>query len=139
MEEVKKKFNWKANIISFCIGIGIGIVTFLIYFFTGTLHLTRAVNGVTVAMAVVACSAALVTVSYYGAFDTFAFGFRQLGTMMFNRHDPGNKITFSDYKDKKRELRKNSSKYFIGMFVSSGVFVIAVIILRIIHAAVIGF
>lgn len=124
----------KPNLISFAIGVAVGGITFSIFYFLGELNLIRAVDGASLAFAVVLCVGVLIMLSSFGAFDTFAFGFKQLGTMMFNRHDPRNEQTFVDYKKGRRDARNRSTRYYIGLFIASGVWLIAMVVLRILTA-----
>lgn len=71
-------------------------------------------------------------VSHLGAFDTFAFGFKQLGSMFFAKN-PRRDGTYADYKQNKADKRAASSYNFVAVILAGLFMLISVGILEIIY------
>ena len=97
-------------------------------------NIVSAVNGAALAFVVLLFFGLLMLVTHLGAFDSFSFGFRQLGTMIFSK-DPRREGTFADYREAKRVKRDNSSFSFFSMMAGSLVYGILLIVLEIIYHA----
>ena len=85
-------------------------------------------------MVVIFSIAILIILSRFGAFDTFAYGFKQLGAMMFSKN-PAKYDDMIDYRNKKNEERKSKPKYYFAMLIVGVIFLIATIVLQIIFNA----
>ena len=68
----------------------------------------------------------------FGVFDIFAFGFKQLGSMLFAKN-PIRDGNFVDYKQEKAEKRSDSSYGFVAVVAAGLVFAIALVILDIVY------
>lgn len=115
--------------ITFVIGIGI----FLLFYFLKGQGLTAAIDGTAFAAIILGGVALLMLVANYGAFDGFAFGFKQL-SYKFKR-TIGELPQYHEYIEEKNTKRKASPKLFIPILIVAGVFLIALAILEIIYAA----
>ena len=96
-----------------------------------------AVNGSTLTTIVLFSATILSILARLGAFDTFAYGFLQLGHAMFSKN-PRKYNSMSDYKQAKYDARKEKRNYYIPMLIVTGLFAIAVIVLEIIYHTMIG-
>ena len=131
-----KKY-WKTNLITFIIAVIIGVSIFCLVFFLRGKNITAAVDGSAVASISVLFLGLLMLVNHLGAFDTFAFGFKQLGSMLFAK-DARRDGDYHDYKERKAEKRSNSSYNFM-MFILAGLIMsISILVLEIIYHAQIG-
>jgi len=74
----------------------------------------------------------LILVTKLGAFDTFAYGFRQLGTSIFSAK-PNAYNSMADYKMAKYEIRSKKKPTFLAMMAVGMLFIIACIVLEIIY------
>lgn len=123
---------WKTNLITFIIALLIGATIFtLMYNFQGK-NIISAVNGSAVAFVVVLFLGLLALVHHLGAFDSFVFGFKQLGSMIFARNARRDG-TYVDYRDEKKTKRDNSSFNFFAFIAASLIFGILLIVLEIIY------
>lgn len=130
-EKARKKELLIADLITAAIALIIGVFVFLLYFFLKGMKLIDAVDGATLAGAIVFGVAILMLLAKLGAFDTFAYGFKQLGSMMFTK-TPSKYNDMATYKKEKMEARKKSGNYYIPVLIISGLFFVAVLILYII-------
>ena len=123
---------WKINLLVFLISLIVETAIFLLFFFLRGKTLTEAINGTAVGGVTVFFLGLLALVAHLGAFDTFAFGFKQLGGMLFSK-DPRKAGTYSDYREEKRIKRDNSTYSFMAMLIAGLIFFIAAGILEIIY------
>lgn len=123
---------WKTNLIVFFVSLITGGGIFCLFFFLGERTLLTAVNGATLGSVVVLLIGLLLLMSYLGAFDTFAFGFKQLGSMMFSK-DPRKEGTYQEYRENKIEKRKSSSYYPVVIIIAGLLLSISIIVLEIIY------
>lgn len=134
---VQIKKHWKTNLLTFIISIVVGVGIFCLIFFLRNMALVDAVNGAAVGSLSVLLFGLLMWVSHLGAFDTFVFGFKQLGSMFFAK-DARRDGNYADYKQNKAESRANSSYNFVAV-IAAGLFLsIALIVLEIIYHASLG-
>ena len=128
----KKRQIIIADLITGGIALAVGALIFLLYFFLNVegRTLKTACNGCALAAGVLICAGFLVWLNRLGAFDTFAYGFIQLGTMMFGKN-PIKRDSLSDYKENRREKRKDKSKYYFVIMIAGGLFLIALAVLEI--------
>ena len=129
-EQVKK--YWLVNLITFIVSLAVGAVIFCIMFFFRDRTLLAAVDGISVAAFSVLFMGLLFWMAHLGAFDLFAFGFKQLGSMLFAR-DARRDGTFVEYRDNKVEKRRESSYNFIAVIVAGLLLCIALIVLDIVY------
>ena len=129
---IQLRRHWLYNLITLFISLAIGAGIFLLYFFLRNRAFIDAVNGMTIGAMVVSLSGVLAWLSFLGAFDTFAFGFKQLGSMLFAK-DARRDGSYSDYRDSKREKRNNSTYNFIAIIAAGLILLIAVLVLEIIY------
>lgn len=134
-ENIKK--NFKLYLIAFIVSLLIGAAIFCISFFSQAMTIIAACNGTILAFAILLGLALLITVARFGAFDTFAYGFKQLGSSIFGR-SPKKYDDLVMYKNVKVEERKTKSNYQYIMMFASLLFLIANIVLEIIYHTIIG-
>ena len=122
---------WLVNLITFLISMVVGAIIFLLFFFLRNRSFMDALNGVSIASMVILFFGLLAWMGHLGAFDTFAFGFKQLGSMMFAK-DARRDGSYSDYRDNKREKRQSSSYNFLSIIAAGLTLLIVVLVLEII-------
>ena len=125
------------NLIVVGVSFAVGAIIFVIYYFAMGAHLIDAVNGAAVSFIVLFAGAILSLLARFGAFDTFAYGFLQLGTAMFS-HNPRKYNSMADYKQAKYDARKEKFKAYIPILITSGLFAIALLVLEIVYHSHIG-
>ena len=91
-----------------------------------------AVDAAAIAAITVLFFGLLVWMAHLGAFDTFAFGFKQLGSMLFAKN-PRKDGAYADYRDQKTEKRQNSSYNFVAIIAAGILLCIALLVLDIIY------
>ena len=128
-QQVKK--YWLINLITLAISLVIGGAIFCLAFFLKERNIVSAVNAAAISSVSILCIGLLLWMSHLGAFDTFAFGFKQLGTSMFGKK--GNETKdFAGYKEQNRIKREEQPKIFLPILIAGLVFLLAMIVLRII-------
>lgn len=131
-EQFKK--YWLVNLITFFISLVVGAGLFCLMFFLRGQTIIAAVDGVALAAVSVLFLGLLFWMAHLGAFDTFAFGFKQLGSMMFAK-DPRKDGTYDEYRERKIETRYNSSFNFIAIIFAGLLLCVALIVLEIVYHA----
>lgn len=126
-----KKY-WLINLITFLISIVVGVGIFCLIFFLRNQTIIAAVDGAAIGSVVVLFLGLLMWVAHLGAFDTFAFGFKQLGSMLFAK-DARRDGTFQEYKENKATKRDNSSYNFVMVILAGLLLSISIIVLEIIY------
>ena len=126
-----KKY-WLINLITFLISIVVGVGIFCLIFFLRNQTIVAAVDGAAIGSVVVLFLGLLMWVAHLGAFDTFAFGFKQLGSMLFAK-DARRDGTFQEYKENKTTKRDNSSYNFVMVILAGLLLSISIIVLEIIY------
>ena len=138
MEEKEKKvINWKVYIITAIIALAIGTGIFCLYFFLNHSTIVAACNASILAGVSLVGIGALIVLTRLGAFDTFAYGFMQLGTAMFGRQ-PKKYNDMVEYKQAKYEERKEKSNYYYIIMGVGFLFLVATLVLEIIYHSQIG-
>ena len=99
--QIKK--HWKINLIVFIVSLLVGFGIFSLIFFLRNKTIVAAVDGAAIGSTVVLFFGLLMLVAHLGAFDTFAFGFKQLGSMLFAK-DARRDGTYQEYKKNKCTL-----------------------------------
>ena len=122
----------KTYIVTFIVSIVFGIGVFCLYFFLNGYYVLTALNGVSIAAVALVGMAGLAWVNSQGAFDTLAYGFKQMFTSFFSRK-PNKYNDMYSYKQAKIEKRESSPKSFIAMLFAAIIFVVAIIVLEIIY------
>ena len=131
---IQIKKYWKINLLTFIISIVVGVGIFCLIFFLRNMTLLSAVDGSAIGGVSVLLVGLLMWVSHLGAFDTFVFGFKQLGSMFFAK-DARRDGNYADYKQNKAEARANSSYNFVAVIAAGLLLLIAVAVLEIIYHA----
>ena len=126
-----KKY-WVINLITFLISIILGVGIFCLIFFLRNQTIVAAVDGAAIGSVIVLFLGLLMWVAHLGAFDTFAFGFKQLGSMLFAK-DARRDGTFQEYKENKAIKRDNSSYNFVMVILAGLLLSISIIVLEIIY------
>lgn len=138
MEENKKKsIDWKIYIIAAIIALAIGAGIFCLYFFLNNMTIIAACNASIVAGVSLVGLGALIILARLGTFDTFAYGFMQLGSSMFGRQ-PKKYNDMIEYKQAKYDERKEKSKYYFAIMIVGALFFIATLVLEIIYHSQLG-
>lgn len=130
LKQIKK--YWKVNLITLAISLAIGGGIFCLAFFLSERNIVSAVNASAISSISVLCIGLLLWMAHLGAFDTFAFGFKQLGSMLFAK-DARRDGKYQDYRQEKIQKRTNSSYNFIAVIVAGLLILISLIILEIIY------
>ena len=127
-EQIKK--YWLANLITFVICLLIGGGIFCLFFFLRNQTIVDAVDGAAVATVSILFLGLLFLMAHLGAFDTFAFGFKQLGSMLFAKDARRNELSISFLKK-----RNNSSYLFVSVIFAGLILAVALLVLEIIYSA----
>ena len=126
-----KKYR-KSYIVTFFVSLGLGIGIFCLYFFLNGYYVLTALNGVSIAAISLVGMAALLWVHSQGAFDTFAYGFKQMFTSFFAKNANKYNDMYS-YKQAKIEKREHSPRIYFAMLFAAVFFVLAIIALEIVY------
>ena len=129
-QQIKK--YWKINLITFAISLIVGGGIFCLVFFLKSRNIVSALDAAAISSVSVLCLGLLLWVHHLGAFDTFAFGFKQLGTMLFSK-EPRKSGKYQDYRAQKIEKRNNSSYNFVSVIAAGLLLSISIIVLEIIY------
>lgn len=129
MESKWKKIKpfFIVSIISLIIGVGI----FCLVFFLKNKTLVDACNAASLAGIILIFLGLIALVNHLGAFDTISFGFRQMGASMFAK-DPRSAGTFTEYKERKNELRAARKPTFLVLICVGFLFILIYVVLQII-------
>ena len=122
---------------TFIISIVVGITVFLLLFFLGPnqISMIGALDGSTIAALALLGIGGLAFIANQGMFDSFSYGFGQLGSAIFAKK--ANKYNdYQGYLEKKRAIRASSPKYFMAILFASIPYLIATLILFIISKVV---
>ncbi len=128
--QVKK--YWLINLITLLISLIVGGAIFCLMFFLRDKTIVAAVDGSALATVIVLFLGLLLWMHHLGAFDTFAFGFKQLGSMLFAK-EPRRDGKYQEYREQKRIKRANSSYNFLAIIVAGLLLSISLIILEVIY------
>ena len=128
-EERRKKII--ADIITGVVFLVLSAAIFCLYFFLMGKQLMHAVNGVALTGIIIISIGLLALVARLGAFDTFVFGFKQLGHSMFGKN-PNQLGSLADYKEEVNKKRKAKGLYFIPILVVGALYILALIPLEIV-------
>ena len=130
LQQIKK--YWLINLITLLVSLLIGGAIFCLVFFLKDQKIVAAVDAAAISSVSVLCIGLLLFMAHLGAFDTFAFGFKQLGSMLFAK-DARRDGQYQDYRKEKILKRTNSSYNFLAVILAGLLLLIAVIILEIIY------
>ena len=133
----KKKFTKTyviTSIVSFVVSAG--IFCMIVFWFKGPLPETgtyafykQLSDGASVTGIIVFSVGALSWVGKQGFFDFASFGFKQLGTMLFNKKAK-TQYTYEEYLVNKQEGRKDTSNFFIPIMIVGFMFLLAAVIIN---------
>ncbi len=124
-------FKAKKYVITLIFSIVFGGAVFCLYFFLKNQSLKDAIDACSISAVALLGGGLLVVITRLGAFDTFAFGFKQALTSMFNK-DPNAFNSLADYKLQKYEQRKIKKPTYLMLFLAAILFIIAIVVLEII-------
>ena len=130
-EKEQKRKMLIGDIITGAIAFVVGVVIFLLMFFLNDSNLVDAINGCSIAGVSLIGGGLLALLARLGAFDTFAYGFLQLGHSMFSK-EPNKYKDYVEYREVKEEKRKQKGKYFVPILIAGALFLVALIPLEII-------
>ena len=135
MKNILKR-DYKEILITAGVSLFVGALIFCLMFFLNAHTLTQAINSSALAGIVLFGVAMLLFLGRLGAFDIFAFGFKQVANITFSKKVK-TKYTYIEYRDEKNTKRAKASHYYLGMLFVALLFIIAVVVLEIIyHTAV---
>lgn len=141
MEDRAKKIKRiKDYIITLVISLVVGGIIFLIYFFInqgGLGAIAAGCNASILSTIVLVSSGILVWLSRMGAFDTFAYGFKQLGSSIFGKN-PTKYNNMVEYKQAKIEKRADKTNFYLFIILAGFIFGVVTVILEIIYHTIIG-
>ena len=134
---MKKAFNqikkyWLINLVTFLIAIVVGVAIFCLIFFLRNQTIIAAGDGAAIGSMVVIFLGLLMWVAHLGAFDTFAYGFKQMFTSFFAKNANKYNDMYS-YKQAKIEKREHSPRIYFAMLFAAVFFVLAIIVLEIVY------
>lgn len=119
------------NLITLGIALIIFVAIFLSIYFAQTRDLIAAINGVTIGGISLLAVGMLMWLGHAGAFDIFAFGFKQLASMFFAK-DPRKDGQYHDYREQLIVKRADASYNFLVMIAVGLLAFLAVIVLEIV-------
>lgn len=119
----KKKFT-KTYVITSIISavIGFGIFSIFVFAFKNPIS-----DGFLGAGVILMSAGALCWIAHEGFFDFASYGFKQLGSMIFSK-EANQHNSYEEYQVQKREIRKDSSKYFVVIMIVGLLYFVGVII-----------
>ena len=127
-----RKFKYlKTYLITGLIFLVVGIAIFLAFFFLKGQGVTGAIDGTTFAAIILGGIGVLMLCGHFGAFDGFAFGFKQLSYKF--KKVIAELPQYHEYIAQKSEKRSNSPRFFIPVLIVSVIFLVAFLILEIIY------
>ena len=129
---IQFKKHWLTNLITFFISIVVGGIIFCALFFSRPIDMISAINSATLGSLSVLAMGLLMMVAHFGFFDIFAFGFKQMFTMIFAKN-PNGAGQFHEYREKQTEKRDSSSYNFITVIAAGLLLSISIIVLEIIY------
>lgn len=125
--EDKFRENLKTYIIAGSISFGIGLAFLFIFWFAAGLG---PLDGLSLSAVILLASGGLMFVTNEGLFDSFAYGFKQVGKSLFGKK--GNEENdFVGYKTNKQEMRSSKPKIFVPVLLVGCLFLVVFIIVRI--------
>lgn len=127
---MKNKKHLIPFFIALAISLAVGAGIFCLFYFLkgeNIKPLIRASDGAVYAAVILVCSAGMIYVCRCGFFDFVSYGFRQLGSQLFMK-DPNKYNDYPTYREEKRVSRVGRSKYYLGILLAGGLFLIAGII-----------
>ena len=130
INQIKK--YWLINLVSFIVSIFLGVGIFCLVFFLRNRSMIDAIDGAALGSVSVLFIGLIMWVNHLGAFDMFAFGFKQFGSMLFAK-DARRDGSFHEYKEDKMEKRNQSSYNFVAIVAAGLLLSIAVLVLEIIY------
>ena len=130
LEQIKK--HWKINLVTFIVSLIIGATIFCLIFFLRNKTIVAAIDGAAIGSLLVLFLGLSTLVNHLGAFDTFAFGFKQLGAMMFAK-DARRENSYQEYREEKTLKRTSSSYNFVIVILTGSLLSISIIVLEIIY------
>ena len=129
-EQIKE--YWLINLITLLVSLVVGAGIFCLVFFLRNQTIVAAVDGAAIAAFSILFLGLLFWMAHLGAFDTFAFGFKQLGSMLFAK-DARKDGKYYEYKESKTEKRQSSSYNFVAIILAGLLLCIALLVLEIIY------
>lgn len=139
MEKFSTRFikYWKTYLITFFISLAVcGGVFCLVYFLSGQ-GLIALSNGLTISGAVLLGCGLLVWITKQGFFDFASYGFKQVGSSLFNRHEPAKYDDYPGYRQMMSEKRKTSPDYWFPIVVVGAlVFIAAIVVMIILNTSI---
>ena len=134
-QQVRK--YWIANLITFGVSLMIFAGIFCAVFFTRPVkNIIAAIDGSTIGSIVVLGLGLLMLLAHLGTFDLFAFGFKQMGSMMFAK-DARRDGHYADYRADKTVKRNNSAYIFVSVIFAGLLCALSIAILYIIYSSMI--
>lgn len=130
INEIKK--HYKSYLATLLISLGIGAGIFCLYFFLNRQDIVSACSGAALASVIITSAGVLAWLNRMGAFDTFAYGFKQMGSSIFSKN-PQKYNNMADYKSEKYKQRKIKSYYHTCILIAGAMLIIATIVLEIIY------
>jgi len=128
---------WLANLIAFIVSLLVFAGIFCAVFFTREVrNIIAAIDGSAVGTVVVLSLGLLMWLAHLGTFDLFAFGFKQMGSMLFAK-DPKKEGYYHDYREDRMAKRSNSAYVFVSIIAAGLLCAISILVLQIIYNSLI--
>ena len=126
-----KKY-WITYLITMAISLAVGAGIFCLVYFLGNQTDIALCNGLTLGGAIILGIGGLTWITRQGFFDFVVYGFKQLGSSMFNRHAPAKYDDLPTYKQEKNQKRISSPDYWFPIVIAGTLILIAGIIATIV-------
>ena len=128
---------WLANLITFIVSLFVFAAIFCAIFFTREVkNIIAAIDGAAIGSISVLSLGLLMWLSHLGTFDLFAFGFKQMGSMLFAK-DARRDGYYADYRNDKMTKRSNSAYIFVSVILAGLLCALSVVVLEIIFHALV--
>ena len=124
-------------IVSIVLCLIAGTLAFVLYYVLSDMKYTfiGIINGFTISFGVLMGLGLFGYVARQGFFDLLIYGFKQVGSSIFNRREPNKFRDYVEYKDNVNVSRSSSPSVYMIMILTSLVFALALIIVLIYGSA----
>ena len=124
-------------IVSIVLCLIAGTLAFVLYYVLSDMKYTfiGIINGFTISFGVLMGLGLFSYVARQGFFDLLIYGFKQVGSSIFNRREPNKFRDYVEYKDNVNVSRSSSPSVYMIMILTSLVFALALIIVLIYGSA----
>ena len=124
-------------IVSIVVSLIAGTLAFILYYVLSDMKYTfiGIINGFTISFGLLLGLGLFGYVARQGFFDLLIYGFKQVGSSIFNRREPNKFRDYVEYKENVNVSRSSSPSIYMIMILSSFVFGLALVITLIVGSA----